>query len=132
MILAIDYGSRYIGLAIGTMDERISARYGVIDQKSQEAIATITGTVAKERVDTILVGVPVSLAGNETAQTEESRKFMEKLKHQLGVGVKIVGVDETLTSVEAERQIQWEGGRKEDAHAEAARLMLSDYFKRQS
>ena len=56
-------------------------------------------------------------------------QFIEELKEALGPDVDIESVDETLTSVEAEKVLRFEGGKKGDQHAEAARIMLDDYLK---
>lgn len=129
MILALDYGDRWIGLALGDPPHTPVHRYGVIDQKTTTATEHIRQIVLKEVVKKVLVGVPLSLEGNETEQTHKSLAFIEDLREGLSLGVEVVGVDETLTSVEARRVISYEGGNAEDEHAEAARLMLADYFK---
>lgn len=130
MILCLDYGDRHIGLAITDYEDKIALRYSTIDQKKEDALATIKNIVEKERVTTVLVGVPISLSGKESAQTRVSRQFIEKLQQALGDKIKIDEADETLTSVEAERHIRLEGGKSDESHAEAARIMLSDYLKR--
>jgi putative Holliday junction resolvase len=128
-IVCLDYGERYIGVAITDPDEKIALRHSVIDQKKQAALDTVRGIVEQERVKKVLVGVPVSLSGNETEQTRVSLAFMEKLREALGSDVSVEHVDETLTSVEAEKIVRFEGGNKDDAHAEAARLMLEQYLR---
>jgi RNase H-fold protein (predicted Holliday junction resolvase) len=56
---------------------------------------------------------------------------MGRLQESVGLAVAIESVDETLTSVEAARQIRFEGGSQEDEHMEAARLMLESYLRHQ-
>ena len=126
-ILCLDYGSRYVGVAY-CGEDGISLRHGVIDQKRQDVLDEVKMIVAEEKVKKIIIGVPLNLQGEETAQTHVSLKFIEKLRERLGETVEIEGADETLTSKEAARQIQFEGGKKEDEHAEAARLMLESYL----
>lgn len=126
-ILCLDYGERYVGMAFAGED-RIALRSGVIDQKRQDVLDEVEMIVSEEDVKKILVGVPLNLAGEETAQTHVSLKFIEKLRERLGEGVEIEGADETLTSVEAGRIIQFEGGKPEDEHAEAARIILESYL----
>ena len=127
MILALDYGTRYIGLAISDPDERLALRHSVIDQKQQPAMATLKQIVDQERITTIIVGVPISLSGNESQQTHITRKFVAKLKEEFPT-LAIKEVDETLTSWSADEQIRHEGGKKEDAHMEAARIILETYL----
>ena len=129
VILAVDYGERYIGLAITDADGRLALRHSVLDQRQIAAVPELVRLVAAEQVRQVLVGVPVSLAGEATTQTEVSKTFMAELMKALPAEVRVVGVGETFTSKEAERIIRQEGGRLEEAHAEAARLMLEDYLK---
>ncbi len=129
MIICLDYGSRYIGLAISDDEERLAVRHSVIDQKQTPALPVLAALVASEKVSTVLVGVPISLSGNESQQTKVTRDFIKQLREMLPAEVAIQEVDETLTSYEAEWRIAREGGNKDDAHAEAARMMLETYFR---
>lgn len=131
MYLCLDYGDRYIGVAATDSEGRIPYRYGTIDQRMQKALHEIQQIVEKEKVIKILVGVPLSLEGNETEQTHKTLAFIELLRAEVGPMAEVETIDETLTSVEAARLIRYEGGKKEDEHAEAARLMLQDYLRQQ-
>ena len=128
MIVCFDYGERYVGVAITDRDGRISLRHSVIDQKESEVFETVEELVKKEMINVVLVGVPMGMSGNETAQTRESLNFIEDLKKRLGDEVSVEGTDERLTSVQAGQNIMAEGGKKEDEHMEAARLMLESYL----
>lgn len=129
MVLALDYGERYVGVAITNPEGRLALRQSVVDQQKANAITYIQQLVKQEHVDKVLVGVPVSLTGEETEQTFVSLRFIEQLQAALGEGVEVVSVDETLTSVEAEGRLVREGIKKEEAHAEAARIMLEEYLR---
>lgn len=128
-VLCLDYGERYIGLAISDGEGRLALRYGVIDQKGKNGLDEIERVVVNEKIEQVLVGVPVGLAGQETNQTRVTLAFMETLRDKLGVSILVEGVDETLTSVEAAQTIAAEGGKVNDEHAEAARLMLEQYLR---
>lgn len=128
MTIALDYGSRYIGIAITDPDEKIAVRHSVIDQKREEALVVLKKIVEEEGVQTVLVGVPISLSGKESQQTHITRDFITKLRAALPENIDIQEVDETLTSWSADEQIRHEDGKKEDAHMEAARLMLQAYL----
>ncbi|HLD26051.1 MAG TPA: Holliday junction resolvase RuvX [Candidatus Andersenbacteria bacterium] len=129
-MLCIDFGERYIGLAITDPEGRLALRHSVIDQKTTPALPILHEIAQKERVQKILVGVPVSLAGRETAQTRVSQQFIQKLRAELGEAVEIESVDETLTSHEAAQNLAREGASSQDEHMEAARLMLEEYLRR--
>lgn len=129
MILCLDYGARYIGVAITDADERLGLRHSVIDQKQENALLTITNIIQTEGIQKIIVGLPVSLEGHHTLQTQETTAFIEKLQQQVGEQVAIEPVDETLTSVEAAQRIKIEGLPHSEEHTEAARLILEDYLR---
>lgn len=130
MILALDYGARYVGVAATDREEKISLRHSVIDRKQQDVLSTIRDLITQEKVNLVLVGVPVSLDGTESAQTKVSRDFIVELQAMLGDQVKVEPVDERFTSKEAERRVRAEGGKPTNAHSEAARLMLESYLRK--
>lgn len=134
MILCLDFGGRYVGVAITDADGKIALRHGVIDRKNPSQphpgglLDEIGMIVEDEGVNTIVVGVPRSLSGEESEQTHTTLAFVEDVKERFP-NLKVETIDETFTSKEAERVIRAEGGKLEDAHAEAARLMLESYLQ---
>lgn len=130
MILCLDYGGRYVGVAITDMDGKIALRHGVIDRKKSDELDEVEMIVEEEMITTIVIGVPRSLSGEESDQTHTTLAFVEDVKERFP-HLKVETIDETFTSKEAERVIRAEGGKLEDAHAEAARLMLESYLKMQ-
>lgn len=129
--LAVDYGERFVGLAMTDGDGRIALRHSTLDQRGGEAVKRIAAMVRSENATVVLVGVPVSLRGGVSEQTRSCRRFIERLRPVLPAGVAVLEVDERLTSREAARLINAEGGRPEDEHAEAARLLLNDWLQRE-
>ena len=131
MILALDYGERYVGVAVTDPEGRLALRHSVIDQKKGNVVGLVKDILAKEKIMKILVGVPMSLEGEETQQTHVSLAFIEKLQEALGDSIEIEPVDETLTSVAAEENLIRDGVAKDESHAEAARIILEDYLRAQ-
>lgn len=129
VILCLDYGERFVGVAITDPEGRIPLRHSVIDQRVADVFTEVIKIIERERVEKVLVGVPLSLAGTETQQTDAARAFMAKLRGRVPQGLEVADVDETLTSVEARRRLLAEGGAWRDEHAEAARLMLESYLR---
>lgn len=128
----LDYGERYIGVAVTDYEGKIALRHGVIDQTKEEAFSRLLEIFARENVRQVLVGLPLNLARQATRQTDATRTFIADLQGRLGENVMVDAVDETMSSIEAERQIRGEGGRPQEAHAEAARLMLAQYLQKQN
>lgn len=131
IILSLDYGERYVGVAVTDPDGQIALRHSFIDQTKQDALKEIILIVQNEKIGQVLVGVPVSLSGKQTDQSRSSIAFIEQLGIALGHDVIITNVDETFTSIEAERRLKAEGADPLQAHAEAARLMLEQHLKQQ-
>lgn len=125
-ILAIDYGERKMGFAIGNTDSRMVEPYGVIRFKSwQEANRKIVDIVELECVDKIVIGI------SEGPIAKKIKSFADNLKG--GLKIPVVFQDETLTSQEArslaiEASIRRKKRRKlEDAYSAA--LILQSYFE---
>lgn len=137
MILCLDYGSRYVGVAITDAEGKIALRYRVIDRKNPSQphpgglLDEIAMIIEEENIQTIVIGVPRSLSGKESEQTHTTLAFVEDVRERFP-HLKVETIDETFTSKEAERVIRAEGGRLEEAHSEAARLMLESYLARNS
>ncbi len=129
-ILCLDYGERYVGVAVTDSERKIALRHSTIDQGKADIWKQVGLLVQSEQAEKVLVGVPVSLSGGETAQTRASLEFLEKLQSVLGNKVVVEGVDEVFSSKEARRRLRAEGGNEGEEHREAARLMLADYIAR--
>lgn len=128
--MCLDFGERNVGVAITDVDGGIALRYSVIDRKEDGVLDEVEAIVEEEDVTKIVVGVPRSLSGEESEQTHASLSFIEDLRERLPT-LPIEEADETFTTVEAERIIQDEGGKPEEAHAEAARLMLETFLQQE-
>lgn len=129
-VLALDVGNRRIGMALASRIARLPAPLGVIDrQATADVLAKIERVVAEQEVDTVVVGLPRGLEGQESAQTEESRGFAAELS--VKINVPVVMQDEAVTSIEAENRLKARGKPygKGDIDAEAAAMILDDYLK---
>lgn len=107
-ILAIDYGSASIGLAVSD-DSRIMAfSRGVLRKLTkEEAISKITTLVDQEKVKLVILGLPMSVDGGETAQTSKIREFGDKLAQELSkMSVPLEYVDESFSSFEAQKMLE--------------------------
>lgn len=127
--LSLDVGDRYIGVAATDHSDPIAYRYTTLDRTAQDPFVELPRIVASEAVDTVVVGVPYHVEdGSETEQTKKTRHFIATLQRALGDTVRIVEMDETLTSREAKRTLAAEDADSSQEHAEAARIMLQEYI----
>lgn len=120
-VLALDYGKRRIGLAVGDDVLRIALPFGVIEADTEDiAITRIAHLIEVEKVSQVVIGLPIGLDGREGANALRVREFGDKLKV---VGKEIVYIDERFTSCEADRM---EGVATRDE--KSAMLILESYF----
>jgi putative Holliday junction resolvase len=110
-ILALDYGRTKIGLALADSEARIAAPFDVMERVNRnEDMRRLRELVRDEKVQQIVVGLPLRLDGTHGEMAEEAIGFAERVRKQVGVPVEMV--DERLTSWEAERILEEELGRR--------------------
>ena len=129
-LLGIDPGERRIGIAISDRARLIAQPLRVVDRRKSDAFAVISEICDVEDVETVVVGLPISLSGEEGASAVAARKFGEHLKSASGRN--LVYWDERFTSVQAEHALLEAGMRREKRRDTrdmiAAALMLQGYL----
>jgi putative holliday junction resolvase len=129
-ILALDIGDRWTGVAISDPLGILPRPYDTF--KTSELYTALEKVIEKERIVTIVVGLPTTMKGTESDQTKKIIAFTEELKkHFPSIEWKMW--DERLTSKQAATIKSTK--TKEDklkSHAIAAAIFLSTYleFKR--
>lgn len=109
-ILAIDYGSKRIGLAISDPLTIFATGLGSVPNDSG-FIQKLLEIIQSHGVVTIVVGMPLTLRGEEGKSAEDVWKFIEKLKGRTAVPIETL--DERFTSVLAADTIRQMGvGKK--------------------
>lgn len=135
-ILALDIGSKKIGLAISRSEllaeEFCTVSAGSVDQMIMEIIFLIK----REKISKLVIGFPKSLK-TVSAQEKKIKKFANILQNQLKklyLVMEIFFEDETLTSKEAERILFSQGKSLEEVLRRrdqlAAKLILDQYLNR--
>jgi putative Holliday junction resolvase len=100
-ILAIDYGSKNIGLAWVDTFLGVVLPFGTVQQPSlREKIKELVEIISKERLDQIVVGFPVDRNGVENKNTERVKKFVFELQQKIKVPIEYF--DERFTSQAAD------------------------------
>jgi putative pre-16S rRNA nuclease len=109
-ILAVDYGRARMGLAIANARAGVAQPLGVLVRINRnEDMRRLRELAREHRVKQIVVGLPLRLDGTPGEMAEETERFAQRLRKQVGVPVEMV--DERLTSWEAERLLEEEAGR---------------------
>ena len=110
-ILALDYGRARIGLALADSEGRIAAPHDTLERVNRnEDMRRLRELVRDHNVTQIVVGLPLRLDGSHGDMAEETTRFANRLRKQIGVPVAMM--DERLTSWEAERILEEEQGRR--------------------
>jgi putative Holliday junction resolvase len=124
-VLAVDYGSARCGTAIcdpsGTV---VTPLEPVARAGTRAGIGALAALVAEREVDVVVVGLPLSLRGGETAQTAEARAFAARLTRRLRERVAVVLHDERLTT----RLAQRDPSREHSEDSRAAAHLLEDWL----
>lgn len=125
-LLALDVGERKIGVARASAIAKIAEPLITLQNDGTFA-DKLNQLIAEHGAETIVVGLPRGMNGQDTAQTAYVKQFMENLNLEST----IVFQDEAVTSVMAEQQLKKAGKpyTKEDIDAVAASLILNDYLQ---
>jgi putative Holliday junction resolvase len=130
-VLAFDFGERRIGIAVGEHLINSANPLTTIDNESNEVrFATITQLVNEWQPKLLVVGLPLSLDGNETEVTQLCKKFARRLNGRFNLPV--IMIDERYSSTEASQLLYESGikGRAQKAMLDqvAAQTILRSYF----
>lgn len=126
-VLALDYGSARCGVAITDPTQIIVTPLPVVERPAtRKGFARVLGLIREHGVKTVVVGLPLGLSGDDTAQTVETREFAERLRQSLGRRVPVELYDERFTTRMAERF-----GGEGDEDSRAAAHLLEGWLGRQ-
>jgi putative holliday junction resolvase len=119
-VLALDYGSARCGCALSDPTGTVATPIDVVERPGTRRGLARLGALVRERdVKCVVVGLPLSLSGEDTDQTREARAFAEHLAERLGAEVPVEVYDERLTTRLAQRT----GGRASEDSRAAAHLL---------
>lgn len=134
-VLGIDFGHKRIGLAVGQTLTGTANPLKVI-QNNQDTLNQLQQIISEWNIEHIVIGLPLTMDGEEQTVTRQVRNFAGKLKHHSQLPVDFC--DERLSSYEAERGFQQQRAQKtrkakhkSNLDAEAAAIILQSWFNQQ-
>lgn len=133
-LIALDVGDVRVGVALSDERHLTATPYNVYKRGNSEAEKAILKLISEEAVDTVIVGLPLSVKGEETAQSRKVRKFCERLKKR--ADIKVVFEDEYLSSEEAKQRLSSKERKALREHKKgmldsiAASIILQQYLDR--
>ena len=121
-VLALDYGAARCGVAVsdptGTLATPLDA---VLKPATKKGLQRLRDLVRELDVERIVVGLPVSLGGGDSAQTRETRQFADRLSAAVDVPVELY--DERFTTSLAQQ-----AGGTAALDSRAAAVLLDEWL----
>ena len=130
-LFAFDFGTRFVGIAVGDTETRTAHPLDMIDAEANAVrFARIQALLEEWRPARLVVGLPLSLKGTECDMTRRARRFARQLEARFALPVEMV--DERLSSASAEEMLASAGrkGRahKHESHALSAQIILQGFL----
>jgi putative Holliday junction resolvase len=127
-VLAFDFGTRRIGVAVGNTLTRFAQPLATISAANEDArMAAIGALVAQWQPQVLVVGVPLHADGTAHGMTARARRFAGALERRFGLPVR--AADERYTTQAARTAVAGMGraGRERRDEA-AAQVILQGWF----
>jgi putative Holliday junction resolvase len=130
--LGIDFGLSRVGLALSDRAGILVSPYRTIARTTRDALFDdLLEIIQNESVEAIVVGLPLSLDGEDTLTTRQARNFAASLGRRTPVPVHLM--DERLTSAQAEEELNAAGlrgtKRKMALDSQAAVIILRSWLE---
>ncbi len=121
--IGVDWGEKRIGLALADDSTCVASPWKVVAN-----ITEVIELIKQEKVDGVVLGLPIKMSGQNENLTETFENFKKELKKE--IDVPIICFDERLTSKAADALT---GDKKTKAarDAVAAMLILQSYFDKE-
>ena len=102
--LGIDFGLKRVGVAVSDPTGTLASPYKTIVRTTRDKLFDeLLDIIDREAVETVVVGLPLALSGEETLTTRQARNFAESLARRIEQPVHLM--DERLSSAEAEHEL---------------------------
>jgi putative holliday junction resolvase len=128
-VLGVDPGSKRCGVAITDSRQSMAFPRPAIE-RDDKTLERLRELVEEESVEVIVIGRPVSLAGNDTASTADADEFFAQVREH--VTVPVIQIDERLTTKIAQKSLSEAGlttkASRQRIDSAAAVIMLQNYI----
>lgn len=126
-ILALDVGTKRIGVAVASLEARLPHPLITLDW-DDTFFAALENIIEVEGVGALVVGFPRGMQGQHTAQTAAIETFTQQLREHVVLPIHMQ--DESLTSKHAEAELRAKGRPYDRAAVDAlaATYILEDFL----
>jgi putative Holliday junction resolvase len=123
-VLALDYGEARCGVAVSDPTGTLATPLEAIERPgSRRGLDRVARVVRAQGAERVVVGLPLTLAGEEGGQARATREWVERLSQLVSVPVEVH--DERLTTRQAEQT-----GGEASADSRAAAHLLESWLAR--
>jgi putative Holliday junction resolvase len=132
-LMAIDYGTKRTGIAVTDSSQIIAT--ALTSVKSADLISFLKQYFSKEKVETVIVGMPKTLNNLPSENAKHVQAFVNTFKKQFE-SIKIETIDERFTSAIAINSLIDAGHKKSVKQQKgiideiSATIMLQDYLEK--
>ncbi len=111
-ILAVDPGSKRVGVALSDPTETIAQALATVPAQPEESLPRRLAVIARSHeAERIIVGLPLRLDGTHGAEAAAARRLADAIRRESRLPVELV--DERLTTAAAERALIAGGVKRE-------------------
>lgn len=134
-IIGFDYGTKYIGLAVGqTLTKTAKPLLSITSIDGAPDWKRIKTVIHEWRPQALVVGIPLNMDGTTQPITFLAQDFANQLRNEFNLPV--YEIDERLTTVEARAQIYsqrgYKGLTKSAIDSFAAKIIVEDWLNQNS
>jgi putative Holliday junction resolvase len=132
-ILAVDPGSKRVGLALSDPTETIAQPLATLQAEPEATLASrVADTARSHEAERIIVGLPLRMDGTRGPEAAAAQRLAAAIRHASGLPVEMV--DERLTTAAADRALI-AGGIKRERRRQgidrvAATMLLQGHLDR--
>ena len=122
-VLALDYGAARCGVAVSDPTGTIATPLEpVLRPASKRGFKELVRRIDELGVERVIVGLPLSLSGGDSAQTKETRAFADRLARAVPVPVELY--DERFTT-----SLALQAGGSGSLDSRAAATLLAEWLE---
>ena len=128
--IGIDLGSKRVGLALSDKSSMIASPYKTLNYNNEQDLLDQLRIIIEDfTVETIVLGLPLNMSGEDSAQTKKVRQFKSALSI-FNLPIKLE--DERLSSVSAKKSLVMQdiktGHNKSEIDKRAAAIILQQFL----
>ena len=126
-LLGLDVGRKTIGLAVSDSDMKIATTVGtILRSKFTKDVKNLDAIITERQVNGLVLGLPISMDGNEGPACQSVRQFAVNLDNLLEIGITFW--DERLSTSAVERLLIKEADLSRNRRSEIIDKMAAAYI----